>query len=369
MPDKILFLTLRVFSATGGIEKVCRCVCKALSDLSSKEMPAELTVYSMYDEEKDADKKYLTSAFFKGFGEHKFHFAKSAIKKGCDSRVVILSHINLLMIGYIIKLFSPATKVILYAHDIEVWEPIGSFKNKMLKKCDKILCVSEFTRQKMQQLFGLPAEKLTVLNNCLDPFLIQHSQPRKDENLMARYGFATTDIILLTLTRLSSKEQYKGYDHVMESIHSFKEQYPQIKYLIVGKYDDDEKQRLDTIIEKLSLQCQIIFTGYIPDKELPKHYQLADLYVMPSKKEGFGIVFIEAMHYGLPVIAGNKDGSADALLQGRLGTLVNPDDQSEINGAIQKVMLNGNGHRPNHELLMLHFGFEVYKQKLKNILQ
>ena len=369
MHINILFLTLRVFSATGGIEKVGRVVCKALTDLSAGDSLSNLAVYSMYDETNEANAKYISPAIFKGFGQRKLQFVNAAIKKGCSAKVVLLSHINLLMIGYVIKLFCPGVKLILIAHGIEVWEPLKGFKKYMLHKCDKIVCVSEFTRQKMQDLFNLPVEKLVVLNNCLDPYLLPGKNENKDEKLLGKLGFTKSDLVLMTLTRLSFKELYKGYDQVLESIHKLKNNYPSIKYLIVGKYDESEKQRIDAIVERLSLQQQVVFTGFISDEELPRHYHAADLYVMPSKKEGFGIVFIEAMFYGLPVIAGNKDGSTDALLQGRLGQLVNPDDQAAITSTIEKVMLNITAYKPNRQLLMEHFGFEVYKQKLQTILQ
>ena len=365
----ILFLTLRIFSATGGIEKVGKVVCKALTDLSAGNQLGQLAVYSMYDETNEADEKYISKAIFKGFGQRKFQFVTASVKEGCATKVVILSHINLLVIGYLIKLFSPHTKLILIAHGIEVWEPLNVFKKQMLKKCDKILCVSEFTRQKMVDLFTLPMENLLVLNNCLDPFLLPEQKESKDEKLLSKLGFSNTDVVLMTLTRLSSKDLYKGYDQVLESIYLLKADYPSIKYLIVGKYDADEKQRIDRIVERLSLQQQVVFTGYIPDKELSRHYHVADLYIMPSKKEGFGIVFIEAMLYGLPVIAGNKDGSTDALLQGRLGVLIDPDNQEAITEAIKKVLLNPVAYRPNRQLLMQHFGFDIYKQQLQTILE
>jgi len=365
----VLFLTLRVFSATGGIEKVGRVLCKALTDLSAANQLSGLAVYSMYDEANEVNGKYISPATFKGFGQRKFQFVRAAVKKGCTSKVIILSHINLLMIGYLIKLFCPNTKLILIAHGIEVWEPLKGFKKYMLKNCDKVLCVSEFTRQKMADLFNIPKEKLLVLNNCLDPFLLPEKNKSKDEKLLSKLGFTTSDVVLMTLTRISSKELYKGYNQVLESIAELKDAYPSIKYLVVGKYDAVEKQRLDGIVERLSLQQQVVFTGYIPDEELSRHYQIADLYVMPSKKEGFGIVFIEAMLYGLPVIAGNKDGSTDALLQGRLGILVDPDDQAAITEAIKKVMVNTTDYKPNRQLLMQHFGFDVYKQKLQTILE
>ena len=89
---------------------------------------------------------------------------------------------------------------------------------------------------------------------------------------------------------------------------------------------------------------------------------------MPSKKEGFGIVFIEAMYYGKPVIAGNKDGSADALDNGNFGLLINPDDQQEISDAIVKVISNKTAFIPNLQDVMDKFSYPVYKNKLRTIL-
>jgi phosphatidyl-myo-inositol dimannoside synthase len=365
MHNAVLFLTLRVFSATGGIEKVCRVVCKALSDLNGTEGLGSVKVLSMYDGQGDADAKYISPALFSGYGQKKMSFVKSAILQGRASNIVILSHVNLLSIGFLIKLFSPQTKLVLFAHGIEVWGPLSGLRKKMLNKCDRIFSVSQFTKDTMMQLYQVREDKITVLNNCIDPFLPPPETTGKDSTLQKKYGFKKDDIVLMTLTRLSSKELYKGYDHVLFSLGFLKDKYPAIKYLIVGRYDDKEKERLDKIIQELSLQEYVVFTGYIPDEQLAKHYRLADIYVMPSKKEGFGIVFIEAMHYGLPVIAGNKDGSVDALCNGKLGILVNPDNQEEINEAIQNIILQKDKYLPNHDLLMQCFSYSFYKEKLK----
>ena len=90
---------------------------------------------------------------------------------------------------------------------------------------------------------------------------------------------------------------------------------------------------------------------------------------MPSYGEGFGIVFIEAMYYGLPVIAGNKDGSVDALLNGKLGLLVNPDKPEEITLAIKKVIDNKSAFKPDYNLLMQNFSYKVYKEKIEAALK
>jgi glycosyltransferase involved in cell wall biosynthesis len=89
---------------------------------------------------------------------------------------------------------------------------------------------------------------------------------------------------------------------------------------------------------------------------------------MPSEKEGFGIVFIEAMHYGKPVIAGNKDGSVDALLNGQLGALVNPESVAEITCALKKMIVCPGQLAPNQKLLKEHFSFEVYRKRWEKVL-
>lgn len=366
--NSILVLTLQVFSATGGIEKVCKVVGKSLDELSDEPGGASLKVFSMYDNDNDVDEKYIPVNKFRGFGKHKIAFVKGAVLEGRKSGTVILSHINLLLVGFLIKVLSPKTKLILFAHGIEVWGPLSRFRKYMLHKCDLILAVSNFTKNKMKECYHLPEEKLKVINNCLDPFLPPPVNASKNISLLKKYGINDTDFVLMTLTRLSSKEKYKGYDHVLYAIEQLKNKYPGIKYLIVGKYDDKEKARLDTIIKEFSLEAQIIFAGYVPDADLANYYNLADLYVMPSKKEGFGIVFIEALFYGLPVIAGNKDGSVDALCNGELGSLVDPDSQEEINAAIEKVIQSKQILTPAHNLLLNKFSFQNYKNDLQKII-
>src|ERR1035437_4830747 len=362
---KILFLTLKVFSATGGIEKVCRIVGKALYE--SEE--TNIRIFSMYDNEMDADMRYFPASIFKGFNAQKLKFIYFSIKEGIKNDIIILSHINLLPVGYLIKLFSSKTKLLLFAHGIEVWKTLPQWKIKMLKKCDRILAVSNFTKEKLKSVNDIDDKKCTVLNNCLDPFLPKQKSVSNKSVLQKRYGFTDKDFILITVTRIASDEQYKGHGKVIESIANIIKEFSHIRYLIVGKYDLSEKTRLDNIIARYNLQNAVIFTGFIADEELPDHYKLADVFIMPSYGEGFGIAFIEAMYYGLPVIAGNKDGSVDALLNGKLGVLVDPDNPEEITSAIKKVINNRSAYKPDQTLLMQNFSYEVYKEKIEEALK
>jgi phosphatidylinositol alpha-1,6-mannosyltransferase len=366
--NQILFLTLKVFSATGGIEKVCRIAGKALYE-HSLEHNVPVKVMSMHDHAHDATgNQYFPSEIFKGYNAAKSRFILAAVNEGRKSKTVIISHINLLPAGWLIKKLSPKTKVIILGHGIEIWDPLPPFKRKMLATCDKIVSVSSFTCKRIIEKQGIAPEKCFVLNNCIDPFLHLPEEKKKDQKLMTRYGFEPTDKILLTLTRLSEKDRYKGYDYVMESMVKLIADNPTIKYLLAGKYDAEEKKYIDRMVHAFGLSQHVVLTGFVPDEELPGHFSLADIYVMPSVKEGFGIVFVEAMYYGIPAIAGNADGSADALLNGHLGLLIKADAPAEIGEAIEKMLESPDQYAPDHDLVMRHFGYDNYKVKLEKLL-
>ena len=320
--------------------------------------------------------KYFPAEIFKGFNGARIKYVKEAVQVGKKADTVILSHINLMLAGWLIKKANPKVKIILIAHGIEVWKPLNGRQIMMLKACDEIISVSQFTADKIKELHGIPEEKCRVLNNCIDPFFTRPDKKGKDPELMKRYGFAEDDIILLTLTRLSEKDRYKGYDYVLKSMEALVKTNPknlpagrQVKYLLAGSYDKKEKEFIESLISQFGLHTHVVLTGYVQEEELPAHFGLADIYVMPSMKEGFGIVFVEAMYYGIPAIAGNADGSVDALLNGRLGLLVNPDDPAAITAAILKMIADPAKFVPDHNLLMEHFSYESYKRKLEEVLK
>ena len=330
---------------------------------------ATLKVMSMHDAKNDAlGNEYFPAEIFYGYGAAKATFITEAVKEGIKSNLVILSHFNLLLAAWLIKKIAPKTKVVLIAHGIEVWQPLDLRHSKMLNACDRIISVSSFTKNKIIELHNLPAEKCVVLNNCIDPFLEKPATKTRSELLQKRYSFCNDDIILLTLTRLSLKDRYKGYSFVLEALKEIVKTKPNIKYLLAGSYEANEKEFIEKLIASYNLQNNVIITGFIADEELPAHFSLADIYVMPSVKEGFGIVFVEAMYYGVPVIAANADGSTDALLQGQLGLLTNPESTTEVINALNKMLDNYNAYLPNQKLLMDNFGYEAYKNKLEKVI-
>ncbi|RZK06998.1 MAG: glycosyltransferase [Flavobacterium sp.] len=269
-----------------------------------------------------------------------------------------------------IKKIYPQKRIILMAHGIEVWQNLSNWKVQFLKKHCEIWAVSRYTASKLIAK-GISDSKIQILNNCLDPFFKLPESFQKPQHLLERYQLSSDQPIIFTLTRLSSLEKYKGYDIVINSLKELLVVHPKLHYILAGKADEEEKERILNLIKSNDLEKHITLTGFLKDEEVNDHYLLADLFVMPSQGEGFGIAFIEAAACGCAAIAGNKDGSIDALLNGELGTLIDPDDTMELRKAIENslaIIKSAEKSRLLQEKCKMHFSFESYKKNVLDLL-
>lgn len=313
----------------------------------------------MYDQSPDLN--YVDQKSYIGFNGRRINFAIQALTSGLHSDVIILSHVNLLIFGWLIKKLKPKKRIILFAHGIEIWEKLSKWKTNFIRKQVEIIAVSKYTALKIEAVHQLQANKITVINNCLDPFFNNPVSFEKPQELINRYHLKEENRVLFTLSRLSSDEQYKGYDQVIEALAELPEH---IIYILGGKADLNEEQRIKNLIGKNHLQQRVILTGFVPDEEIEDHYLLADVFVMPSKGEGFGISFIEAAACGCRSITGNMDGSTDAILNGALGQSVNPDDKVALKTAILDEVSLSYNKLELQEKCFAAFGYEIYKERI-----
>jgi glycosyltransferase involved in cell wall biosynthesis len=173
---------------------------------------------------------------------------------------------------------------------------------------------------------GLPPEQVQLLPNTFDAD--RFAPAGKPPYLLDRFELTEAHRVILTVARLAGGERYKGYDQILRVLPAIRRRVPEARYMIVGSGAD--RGRIEALVRHLGLTGAVLLAGYVPDEELGDFYNLCDVFAMPSKGEGFGIVFLEALACGKPVLAGNKDGSVDPLLDGELGVLVDPDNGDEI---------------------------------------
>ena len=361
-----MFLNLYAFSLTGGVEKVSRKFIYAIGQLLGNQAWMS---YSMHDEDKDTDTRYISTDYYRTFGGAKLSFVAASFLKGLKSNVVVLSHINLLPVAKLITFFKPKQRIVMFAHGIEVWDALPKWKTKFLQEKVQIWAVSNYTRDQMITQHQISPQQIKVLNNCLSPFLQLPDHFEKPEHLLEKYQIAENVPVIFTLNRLSASEKYKGYDKVIVALGQLKKLNQPFTYLLAGKADQAEQLRLTKLIEENNLVNEVKMVGYLSEEDLTPHFLLSDLFIMPSKGEGFGIVFIEAAAHGCKIIGGNLDGSTDALLNGELGQLINPNEEAEILAAIQKALANKE-HRPHQQqqTTVEHFGFDSYLRKIKELL-
>jgi phosphatidyl-myo-inositol dimannoside synthase len=229
-----------------------------------------------------------------------------------------------------------AARYWLQTHGIDIWAPRSGFKRSAVEAADLVTAVSRVTRRRLLDWTDLAPDQVRVLPNTVRNIFVPGTAA---PDYRACLGIAGGPVIL-TVGRLASTERSKGHEAIFGLIPALRRRFPGLLYLIAGEGDD--LPRLKQRARDLGLEDGTVrFLGYVPDGELPDLYRLADLFVMPSSTEGFGIVYLEAAACGLRVVGGASDGSADAIRDSRVGTTVDPDDGEALLAAIVAGLEDG----------------------------
>ena len=235
------------------------------------------------------------------------------------------------------------TPLALMVHGVDVWQPPRLASRLLLSEVDHCMSVSRLTIDKMLTWTDMPNRvPLTIMPNAVDLDRFNASTGKPSE-LLGRYELHGKRVIM-TLARLEAQERYKGLREVLDILPELIAWDPNIRYLVVGNGSDLPNIRQHA--ESLKVAEHVVFAGRISEAEKVAHYQLADAYVMPGHGEGFGIVYLEAMACGIPVVASVLDGSREAVRFGVLGELCDPRDPSTIVTATKRALTKGRGAPP-----------------------
>jgi phosphatidylinositol alpha-1,6-mannosyltransferase len=203
-------------------------------------------------------------------------------------------------------------RLVVQLHGIEIWSAPSGLRRKALEAADMVLCVSRDTRARLLSAAVVDPSRVLVLPNTVADDYTPGSGQAVRERLELQGRF-----VLLTVGRLDARERYKGHDRVIEALASL-EASREVTYLVAGEGDD--RARLQALAQARGVADRVRFLGQVPREELPDLYRAADLFVLPSTGEGFGIVFLEAMACGTPALGLAVGGATDALCDGELGT-------------------------------------------------
>ena len=221
--------------------------------------------------------------------------------------------------------------------------------------------VSRHTRRLFLGWADVEPTKVLILPNTVgDQFRADN-----DRQAAKRKLGLTGRQILLTVSRLAKTERYKGHAAVIRRLPEIAKSIGNVAYIIAG--EGDLKSELQDLVRGLKLEHMVVFTGAVARSELPTLYSAADAYVMPSSGEGFGIVYLEALACGVPVIAGDSDGACDPLHDGRLGALTDEEHFTQTVLRLLEPRCERSAEQCEHRAreIQRHFGRAVFNDQVR----
>ena len=193
------------------------------------------------------------------------------------------------------------------------------FEEKMLARAKKIIAVSHFTKWELTHYYKIPQSKIRVIHNGVD--VNKFAPALAKRKIKEELGFNPDDLAIVSVGRLYAR---KGLFTLIESMPAVIKRFKNTKFIISGKGQSDEMHKLIVHAEKLGVKNNIIFTGYYPDKKLPKLYQAADIFAFSTFYEHHPFAILEALATGLPVVTTTVGGIPETIESGKNGFLVEP---------------------------------------------
>ncbi len=353
---KALLLSPELFLHEGGIARIMRLYLKALCEISGPAGRVDSLVLNDHPGLDARLPRYSTAQFGEqvGCSRGKLRFIRETIRLGRRADVLVCGHLHQLAIARLAKFLNPRLRYYLVAHGIDVWRPYSLLERRALLGAHRILCISEYTRRQMLRFFPtLPAERLVVVPNTLDPYFA----PALNDQVLAA-PFATPRI--LTVARLASTDTYKGVDTLIEAMPLVRREFPLARLRVVGQGDD--QPRLQALGQRLGVAFAVEFTGPLSDEALRAEYAACDFFALPSRKEGFGLVFLEAMTHGKACL-GARAGGTPEVITDATGQLVEYGNIPDLAAAVSDLVR----HPRDSEVVRRHadsFAFPAFTRRL-----
>lgn len=248
-----------------------------------------------------------------------------------------------------------------FLNGIEVWKPLTRSQRTVLQKAAIRIANSQYTAERFAQM-NPDLGDVAICPLALPPDGVIGRVPE----LSAR-GIAQT---VLIVGRMDRAERYKGHDQLLEAWPAVLARVPHARLTIVG--DGDDAPRLRAKASALALDQHVLFTGFLSDAALHAAYAGASVFAMPSRGEGFGLVYLDAMRHGLPCIGSLHDAAPEVIVDGATGFLVNQGDIAELSSRIVYLLTDTSArHAMGQQALRRvqeRFSFEQFACRLESLI-
>lgn len=313
---RLLFVGAETFSLVGGLQNFNRRLLRALDSPYYGQAWALIMRDQVEGFPKDSRVSFTSVP-------SRFRMIADVARLAPEIDVLMIGHINLLPVALAARLINKRMRIIMFVHGDEAWnDPVyrkmRAYEPWLCRRLDTIASVSRYTARRMAEAFRLPDDLFSYFPNAVDVRSAAPALPRSNT--------------LLTVCRLAAHDRGKHIDALIRALPKVRKKVPDARLRIVGA--GVLLDELKALAQSLGLGDAVQFDGRVSNEELEKAYLGARAFAMPSSKEGFGIVFLEAWQHGLPVICGTEDAAHEVISDGVDGFAVHHDD---IDGLADKI--------------------------------
>lgn len=284
------------------------------------------------------------------------------------AKLVLAGHPNLGPVVQAMRIAAPRMKSIVCAHGVEVWEPLSSLRRQALRRANLVLAPSKETAEHVVTLQGVARERIRVLPWALDPQFEALVAPGSKLSPPANFPRGR---VILTVGRWLAAERYKGMDTLITALPRLLMQWPDLQLAFAGWGDD--RGWLEDLAEKNGVSMHVHFLSGLSYAEIAACYGACEIFALPSRGEGFGFAYLEAMACGKPVIGGAHGGAPEVIRDGVTGYVVPHGDPIQLATAIQ-TLLGDPAHgkemgAQGKKVVEQEYRFQSFAKSLKKILR
>jgi phosphatidylinositol alpha-1,6-mannosyltransferase len=304
---------------------------------------------------------------FTGSERAKGRFTATALRAARrHAKLVVAAHPYLAPVVQAMRIAAPRMKSVVVAHGIEVWEPLSTLRRRALRRSTLILTPTQNTANHVATQQQIPADRVRVLPWALDPDFEALAATTSSSALPANFPSGR---VILTVGRWLASERYKGMDTLITALPRLLHEWTDLQLVAVGEGDD--QGWLEQLAEGCGVRRHVHFFTGLSYPQLAACYQACEIFALPSRGEGFGIVYLEAMARGKAVIGGAHGGAPEVIDDGKTGYLVQHGDAPQLATSIETLLADPELARQmgarGRERVNRDFKFAVFAKSLKKI--
>jgi glycosyltransferase involved in cell wall biosynthesis len=355
--------------APGGVQRAGRHIAAVLTEFA-KGRGMECRLLSLNDSPELHRMSVGGREFvFTGSEGGKARFTVAALRAARRrARLVVVAHPHLAPVARGLRIVAPRIKMVVCTHGIEVWEPLSRLRRSALRKANLVLAPSKYTADHIAADQQVSEDHIRVLPWALDP---EFEAQAVAASRISLPGDFPKGRVILSVGRLVASERYKGMDTLITALPKLLTRWPELELVIVGEGDD--REFLADLAEKTGVSMHVHFLKRLSGPELAACYAACEIFALPSRGEGFGMVYLEAMASGKPVIGGQHGGAPEVIRDGVTGYLVPHGDAVHLATSIETLLTNPalaqEMGRKGRERVDREFRFGAYTKSLKKFLR